>query len=82
MMAAILGSLLTEHLGDGLVQIRSSGFGPVDLPAIDDAVDAMRRRGLDVSAHRSSTTTTSLVDGGEVDRSEARRPDLNRTVTE
>jgi protein-tyrosine-phosphatase len=66
MMAAMLGSLLTEHLGDGLVRIRSSGFGPVDLPAIDDAVDAMRRRGLDISAHRSSTTTTPLVDGADL----------------
>ena len=46
--------------------MRSSGFGPVDLPAIDDAVAAMRRRGLDVSAHRSSTTTTSLVDGADL----------------
>ena len=58
--------MLTERLGDGSVQIRSSGFGPVDLPAIDDAVDAMRRRGLDVSAHRSSTTTASLVDGADL----------------
>lgn len=66
MMAAMLRSMLTERLGDGSVQIRSSGFGPVDLPAIDDAVDAMRRRGLDVSAHRSSTTTASLVDSSDL----------------
>jgi len=66
MMAAMLQAKLIERLGDGSVQIRSSGFGPVDLPAIDDAVDAMRRRGLDVSAHRSASTTTSLVDGADV----------------
>ena len=66
MMAALLGSMLDERLGSGAVQIRSSGFGPVDLPAIDDAVDAMRRRGLDVAHHRSSTTTASLVDGADL----------------
>lgn len=66
MSAALLNSMLTERLGAGAVQIRSSGFGPVDLPPIDDAVDAMRRRGLDVAAHRSSTTTASLVDGADV----------------
>jgi protein-tyrosine phosphatase len=66
MMAAVLGAVLSERLGDGAVQIRSSGFGPVDVPAIDDAVDAMRRRGLDVSHHRSSTTTASLVDGADL----------------
>jgi hypothetical protein len=45
MMAVMLHAMLTERLGEGAVQVRSSGFGPVDLPAIDDAVDAMRRRG-------------------------------------
>ena len=66
MMAAMLRSMLIDRLGDGWIQIRSSGFGPVDLPAIDDAVDAMRRRGLDVTAHRSSTTAASLVDGADL----------------
>ena len=66
MMAALLESMLAERLGEGAIQIRSSGFGPVDLPPIDDAVDAMRRRGLDVSAHRSSTTTASLVEGADL----------------
>ena len=66
MAAALLDSKLTERLGAGAVLIRSSGFGPVDLPAIDDAVAAMRRRGLDVSAHRSSATTASLVDGADL----------------
>ncbi len=66
MAAALLESKLTERLGASAAQIRSSGFGPVDLPAIDDAVAAMRRRGLDVSTHRSSTTTASLVDGADL----------------
>jgi protein-tyrosine phosphatase len=66
MMAAMLDDMLSEHLGDGAVQVRSSGFGPVDLPAIDDAIDAMARRGLDVAAHRSSSTTAALVDGADL----------------
>ena len=66
MMAAMLRAMLDDRLGEGAVRIRSSGFGPVDLPPIDDAVDAMRRRGLDVSAHRSSTTTAVLVDGSDL----------------
>ncbi len=66
MMAAMLRAMLDDRLGEGAVQIRSSGFGPVDLPPIDDAVDAMRRRGLDVSAHRSSTTTALLVDDADL----------------
>jgi protein-tyrosine-phosphatase len=60
MMAALLESLLVERLGLDGVQVRSSGFGPEGLPAIADAVEAMRRRGLDVSGHRSRQVT---VDG-------------------
>jgi protein-tyrosine phosphatase len=66
MMAALIDSVLTERLGAEAVQLRSSGFGPVDLPPIDDAVAAMARRGLDVSAHRSSATTAALVDGADL----------------
>lgn len=66
MMAAFLESMLTARLSDRPVVVQSSGFGPVGLPAIDDAVAAMRRRGLEVSAHRSQTTTASLVDGADV----------------
>lgn len=64
MMAALFESMLTERLGR--VIVRSSGFGPVGLPAIDDAVAAMKRRGLDVSQHRSASTTLELVDGADV----------------
>jgi protein-tyrosine-phosphatase len=66
MMAALLDDLLTDRLGDGAVEISSSGFGPAGLPAIDDAVDAMQRRGPDVSAHRSSTPIVSLVDRADL----------------
>lgn len=64
MMAALVESMLTERLGR--VIVRSSGFGPVGLPAIDDAVAAMKRRGLDVSQHRSGSTTLALVDGADL----------------
>ena len=66
MTAAMLGSLLDRRLGPGSAMVRSSGFGPAGLPAIDDAVDAMKRRGLDVSAHRSTETSQRLVDGADV----------------
>ena len=64
MMAALLESMSSERLGR--VAVRSSGFGPEGIPAIDDAVDAMKRRGLDVSQHRSHPTTAALVDGADV----------------
>jgi protein-tyrosine-phosphatase len=57
MMAAMLESMLGERLGTDRVQLRSGGFGPEGLPAIPDAVEAMRRRGLDVSGHRSHQVT-------------------------
>jgi protein-tyrosine phosphatase len=57
MMAALLESFLRERLGADRVQVRSGGFGPEGLPAIADAVEAMRRRGLDVSGHRSRPVT-------------------------
>ena len=66
MMAALLESKLADRVGAGVAQLRSSGFGPLDIAPIDDAVDAMRRRGLDVSLHRSSATTASLVDGADL----------------
>jgi len=37
----MLQSMLAERLGEGAVEIRTSGFGPVDLPPIDDAVDVI-----------------------------------------
>jgi protein-tyrosine phosphatase len=66
MMAALLESMLTDRLGSGRVDVASSGFGPEGIAAISDAVAAMSRRGLDVSAHRSRSTTAALVDAADV----------------
>jgi len=66
MMAALLDAMITDRLGSGAAVVRSSGFGPEGIPAIDDAVAAMQRRGLDVSSHRSCSTTAALVDGADV----------------
>ena len=37
--------------------VRSLGFGPENVAALDDAVKAMCQRGLDVTAHRSRKVT-------------------------
>jgi protein-tyrosine phosphatase len=66
MIAAMLASMLRERLGEDSVDVSSSGFGPVGLPPIDEAVEAMRRRGLDVSSHRSTATTRELVESADV----------------
>jgi protein-tyrosine-phosphatase len=66
MSAALLEALLGEHFGPDTVAVKSSGFGPAGLPPIPDAVDAMSRRGLDISEHRSSSTTVTLVDGADL----------------
>jgi protein-tyrosine-phosphatase len=66
MSAALLEALLGEQLGPDVVAVKSCGFGPADLPPIPDAVDAMLRRGLDVSQHRSSSTNVTLVDGADL----------------
>lgn len=66
MVAALLEELLGEQFGPDAVAVKSSGFGPVGLPPIPAAVDAMRRRGLDVSGHTSSSTTLTLVEGADL----------------
>jgi protein-tyrosine-phosphatase len=66
MIEAMLDSMLRERLGEGSVDVHSSGFGPVGLPPIDEAVEAMRRRGLDISRHRSTATTRELVERADV----------------
>jgi protein-tyrosine phosphatase len=65
MMAAMLDSMLGERLGADGVVMASAGFGPAGIPAIEDAVEAMRRRDLDVSGHRSQQVTADLL--GAVD---------------
>jgi protein-tyrosine-phosphatase len=66
MMAAMLESMLVERLGLGAVVTKSAGFGPPGVAAIADAVEAMRRRGLDVSGHRSQHVTPILLDEADV----------------
>jgi protein-tyrosine-phosphatase len=66
MMAAMLQSVLEVRLGADRVVVRSAGFGPADLPAIDDAIEAMARRGLDVSGHRSRHVTGALAAGADL----------------
>lgn len=64
MMAALLERGLAERGIDGVV--RSAGFGPEEMPAISDAVDAMARRGLDVSDHRSQPVTATLLEPADL----------------
>jgi protein-tyrosine phosphatase len=66
MIEAMLTAMLRERLGVGSVEVGSSGFGPVGLPPIDEAVEAMQRRGLDISSHRSTATTRELVERADV----------------
>jgi protein-tyrosine-phosphatase len=61
MMAAMLKLMLGERLGSDRVVVTSAGFGPAGIPAIEDAVDAMSRRHLDVSAHRSQSVTADVL---------------------
>ncbi len=53
MMETLLRSMLVERLGAERVVVASAGFGPPGMPAIPEAVEAMERRGFDVSMHRS-----------------------------
>ena len=53
-------------LGVGCVVVRSLGFGPEGMPAIPDAVAAMRRRGLDVSGHRSRMVTAERIESADL----------------
>jgi protein-tyrosine phosphatase len=66
MMASLLGSMLSERLGDDAAAVRSAGFGPSDFAAIPDAIDAMRRRGLDVSGHRSRRIDAGIVGAADL----------------
>lgn len=66
MTAAMLQAMLDERLGSSRAVVLSAGVGPPDLPAIPDAVDAMARRGLDVSGHRSRPITAELLDAADL----------------
>ncbi len=66
MSVAMLQAGFDQRLGSGRAVGRSLGFGPKDMPAILDAVDAMQRRGLDVSANRSRQVTAKRVDAADL----------------
>lgn len=66
MIAAMLQSMLDHRLGAGAAVVDSTGFGPPDLPSIPDAVAAMKKRGLDISDHRSRPITPSMADAADL----------------
>ncbi len=57
---------LDARLGEGAAIVRSLGFGPEEMPSIPDAVDAMARRGIDTSGHRSRQVTAANVDPADL----------------
>jgi protein-tyrosine phosphatase len=61
MMAALIDALMVERVGAGVATVASAGFGPSGVAAIPDAVDAMRRRGVDVSGHLSRRIDVEIV---------------------
>jgi protein-tyrosine phosphatase len=66
MTAAMLQSMLDRRLGPGRAELESFGFGPEGIPSIPDAVDAMRRRGLDTSGHRSRKVTKERIEPADL----------------
>jgi protein-tyrosine-phosphatase len=66
MTMAMLQRMLDERLGRGVVAVRSLGFGPEDMASIPDAVDAMKRRSLDTSGHRSRKVTKDNIEPADL----------------
>jgi protein-tyrosine phosphatase len=66
MTMAMLQRMLDERLGGGTAVVRSLGFGPEDIASIPDAVDAMKRRGLDTSRHRSRKVTKHNIEPADL----------------
>ena len=66
MSMAMIQAGLDDRLQTGRAIVRSLGFGPENIPAIPDAVDAMQRRGLDVTEHRSRKVTAHGVDAADL----------------
>jgi protein-tyrosine phosphatase len=66
MTMAMLQRNLDELLGSGAAIVRSLGFGPEDIPSIPDAVDAMKRRCLDTSGHRSRKVTKDSIEPADL----------------
>jgi protein-tyrosine-phosphatase len=66
MTMAMMQAMFQQRLGPGSVIVRSLGFGPEGLRSIPDAVDAMRKRGLDISAHRSRQVTKEAAESADL----------------
>lgn len=66
MSMAMIRHGLESRLGVGSVEVWSLGFGPEGLPAIREAVEAMQRRGLDVSGHRSRKVTSGRIESADL----------------
>ena len=62
MIAAMLDSMLVRRVGRRAFVVESAGFAEEGFPPIPPAVDAMAKRGLDVSDHRSRLLTVDLID--------------------
>ncbi len=61
MSMAMIQAGLDARLGVGRVVVDSVGIEPGGQPPIPDAVEAMRRRGLDVASHRSRRLTAERL---------------------
>ena len=61
-------AIARDLLGDGSgVTVRSAGVAAGEgYPATAEAQEAMKRMGLDLSAHRSQPVTRELIDGSDV----------------
>lgn len=66
MSMAMIQDGLDRRVGEGRAVVRSLGFGPEGVAAIDDAVRAMEKRGLDVTGHRSRKVTASKVEAADM----------------
>lgn len=66
MSMAMIQDGLDRRLGEGRAIVRSLGFGPEDVAAIDDAVGAMRKRGLGITDHRSRKVTASRLEPADL----------------
>jgi protein-tyrosine-phosphatase len=71
MAEAMFRHLAAERGGD--FRVGSAGFLQEGLPASDEAIEVMARRGIDLSQHRSRVTTAELLGQADVVVAMARR---------
>ena len=64
-MAAALFAEQAARLA-GRPSVASAGLGDAGLPVPDAVVEVMLRRGVDLTAHRSTTLTPSMVAGADL----------------